>query len=206
MNANELSLESNVRSNRIKKVSRIARFVVLAILLFYSALFIAVIFSGFPISLPSRIPSENRGSPDWFLIALKIVTAAYQIVLCIWYWKLAQLFRLYERGIIFGVQTIRCIKSLGLLCVIGGFLLSTSAVMAHSALGNLGRHGLIPKSASTPPAVVASTIIHYRTGFFSADFGTGIDFGLVFAGVVIVLVAWIMDEGRKIQEEQELTV
>jgi hypothetical protein len=43
-------------------------------------------------------------------------------------------------------------------------------------------------------------------GFFSFDFGTGIDFGLFLAGVVIVLIAWIMDEGRKIQEEQELTV
>jgi hypothetical protein len=26
------------------------------------------------------------------------------------------------------------------------------------------------------------------------------------AGLLIVLIAWIMDEGRKIQEEQELTV
>jgi hypothetical protein len=43
-------------------------------------------------------------------------------------------------------------------------------------------------------------------GFFSFDFGTGINFGLLFAGIVIVLIAWIMDEGRKIQEEQELTV
>jgi hypothetical protein len=28
----------------------------------------------------------------------------------------------------------------------------------------------------------------------------------VFAGLMIILVAWIMDEGRKIREEQELTV
>ena len=30
-------------------------------------------------------------------------------------------------------------------------------------------------------------------------------FGLLF-GILLVLIAWIMDEGRKIQEEQELTV
>jgi hypothetical protein len=27
-----------------------------------------------------------------------------------------------------------------------------------------------------------------------------------FIGLMIIFVAWIMDEGRKIQEEQELTV
>jgi hypothetical protein len=43
-------------------------------------------------------------------------------------------------------------------------------------------------------------------GFFTFDFGTGIDFGPLLAGAVIILIAWIMDEGRKIQEEQELTV
>jgi hypothetical protein len=33
-----------------------------------------------------------------------------------------------------------------------------------------------------------------------------INFGLLLAGVIIVIIAWIMDEGRKIQEEQDLTV
>ena len=28
----------------------------------------------------------------------------------------------------------------------------------------------------------------------------------VFAGLMIIFIAWVMDEGRKIQEEQELTV
>jgi hypothetical protein len=28
----------------------------------------------------------------------------------------------------------------------------------------------------------------------------------LFAGFIIIFIAWIMDEGRKIQEEQELTV
>jgi hypothetical protein len=30
--------------------------------------------------------------------------------------------------------------------------------------------------------------------------------GPVLAGLMIIFIAWIMDEGRKIQEEQELTV
>jgi hypothetical protein len=32
------------------------------------------------------------------------------------------------------------------------------------------------------------------------------DFAKLAVGLLIILVAWIMDEGRKIQEEQELTV
>jgi hypothetical protein len=55
----------------------------------------------------------------------------------------------------------------------------------------------------TPSAHAATD--NFRISFFS--FGlSDIDFGLLLAGVIIVLVAWIMDEGRKIQEEQELTV
>ncbi|MEO5803964.1 MAG: DUF2975 domain-containing protein [Verrucomicrobiota bacterium] len=191
---------------RIKTVSRVARFVVIAILLFYGWFFIRVIFSGAASFLPSRIAQKSSESWDWFLLSLGIISTAYQIVLCVWYWKLARLFRFYERGLIFGADTIRCIKKLGLLCVMGGLLLSTTAIMSHSTLGNMGRQGLIPKLTSTPPAVITTTVTHYRTGFFSFDFGTGFDFGLVLAGIVIVLVAWIMDEGRKIQEEQELTV
>ena len=53
-----------------------------------------------------------------------------------------------------------------------------------------------------PTQAVASITI----GFFSFDFGTGIDFGTLFVGASVILAAWIMDEGRKIQEEQELTV
>ena len=206
MNTTTSSTLGHFRMNRIKIVSRIARFVVLTFLFFNSWFFIRVILSGFPISSPFRLAPEHPELSGWFLIALRILSMAYQIVLCVWYWKLARLFRFYERGLIFGADTIRCIKKLGLLCVIGGLLLSASAIMAHSSFGNLLQQGLVAKPTSTTPAITASTITVYQTGFFSFDFGSGFDFGLVLAGIVIVLVAWIMDEGRKIQEEQELTV
>ena len=56
------------------------------------------------------------------------------------------------------------------------------------------------------PVITRVSIKHLYLGFFDFDFGTGINFGPFFIGVIIVLIAWIMDEGRKIQEEQELTV
>ena len=115
-----------------------------------------------------------------------------------WFWKLAQLFRLYERGLIFAAETIRCIKTLGMICVIGW--LTLVAVR------------FTPRPEPVPPRPTAGTQVvkvdrhFYRVGFFSFDFGTGVDFGLLFVGASVVLAAWIMDEGRKLQEEQELTV
>jgi hypothetical protein len=64
----------------------------------------------------------------------------------------------------------------------------------------------LPPALLHRPTIIDHNIDFRGMGFFSFDFGTGVDFGLLLAGIVIVLVAWIMDEGRKIQEEQELTV
>jgi hypothetical protein len=52
--------------------------------------------------------------------------------------------------------------------------------------------------------VVSRSVLHI--GFFAFDFGLGVDFGMPLGAAIIILIAWIMDEGRKIQEEQELTV
>jgi Protein of unknown function (DUF2975) len=39
-----------------------------------------------------------------------------------------------------------------------------------------------------------------------AKSGMQISFGQLAVGLLVILISWIMDEGRKIQEEQELTV
>jgi hypothetical protein len=200
MNANAISPKSGFRLNRIRIVSRFARIVVLAFLLFYALFFFGAVASHFP----GEMAQKTFTSWNWFFVATGLTSGLYHIVLCVWYWKLARLFRLYERGLIFGAETIRCIKSLGFLCVIGGFLFSAITIMAHSAAGEGAKEFFIPKFSEANVMVTQITL--FKTGFFSFDFGTGFDFGLVLTGIVIVLIAWIMDEGRKIQEEQELTV
>jgi hypothetical protein len=120
------------------------------------------------------------------------------LLICFWFWKLAQLFRLYERGLIFAAETIRCIQVLGVVCLAGWLMIAVA-------------HFTPPRPQpvyNAPPGVtvVVKTTTTYRMGFFSFDFGTGIDFGFLFVGASVVLAAWIMDEGRKIQEEQALTV
>jgi hypothetical protein len=184
MNASEISSKINPRLNRIKVVSRIVRYALLAMFVFIICLSCVTFLSVFKDSL-------------WFAVFF----LGQQVVLCLWYWKLAQLFYFYERGVIFAPETIRCIKILGFLCMIGCIFKFITRIFNQphpfpSIRSHLGP-GITMKEIS---------VAHFQMGFFSLDFGTGFDFGLLLAGVVIVLVAWIMDEGRKIQEEQELTV
>jgi len=172
--------------NRIQKVSRVGIIGAYAFFLFTVGFFSISI-----LSLPSLKSIALRG----------VLLFIYHIALCIWYWKLAQLFRLYERGQIFTAATIRCIRQLGLICVTGAVFVSGAHFFPKQ---------LVPPISQTPlpPGVTekVTVILSPHFGFFSFDFGTGVDFGLILSGVIIVLIAWIMDEGRKIQEEQELTV
>ena len=192
MNATEIAPKSNLRMNRIKIVSRIAKIVMLGLLIF--TLFFPIRTYIFQI----LSPSFKRGGfslPD-------VLTTISQIILWVWYWKLFQLFNLYERGLIFSAQTIRCIKILGVLCAVGWALMTLLQILPHP----LPSSQIIQTHPPEVTVIKGIMVSSYRMGFFSFDFGTGINFGLLFAGTVIVLIAWIMDEGRKIQEEQELTV
>jgi hypothetical protein len=194
MNANEVSPKASARLDRIKIVSRIARLGVIGFLLFTIWFLLRVwIFQGMPVLFDKLNAASAKAAHQYPLfLCAGILSLITPLILCVWYWKLAQLFHYYERGLIFAVKTIRCIKFLGLLCVINWMLVSTS----HLLLQETGP-GLFQPSSSQPM---------YRMEFFSFAFGWGIDFGPLLIGAIIVLIAWIMDEGRKIQEEQELTV
>jgi hypothetical protein len=194
MNANEVSPKASARLDRIKIVSRIARLGVIGFLLFTIWFLLRVwIFQGMPVLFDKLNAASAKAAHQYPLfLCAGILSLITPLILCVWYWKLAQLFHYYERGLIFAVKTIRCIKFLGLLCVINWMLVST----IHLLLQETGP-GLFQPSSSQPM---------YRMEFFSFDFGWGIDFGPLLIGAIIVLIAWIMDEGRKIQEEQELTV
>jgi Protein of unknown function (DUF2975) len=191
MNANEISPKANPRLNTIKIVSRIAKYVFLAFFLFMIGLDIFFFHT-----LRIIVIEHSKLAP--FLIVS-------QTVLLVWYWKLSRLFSFYERGMIFSSHTSHCIKFLGVLCIIG-WLMDFVACCLFSwppLSPELNSIYIFQISKSTVTGVSTHT---FHTGFFSFDFGTGIDFGTLAAGIAIVLIAFIMDEGRKIHEEQELTV
>ena len=181
MNATEVSPKTNARLNRIQIVSRIVRYVILANI---------ILNLGFWLFYVSPLSGDLGRSVLYVLL---------EILVCIWFWKLAQLFHYYERGLIFASETIRCIKTLGLLCVINWLLLTMA--------GRFFSHPLAAKlPTALPPGVkIMTTVKAHSFGFFSFNIA-GVNFGMLLAGIIIVLIAWIMDEGRKIQEEQELTV
>ena len=179
--------------NRIRIVSLIAKIVMLGLLIFtFYRTFFCRIFSTGGFSLPEIHQIHPFGG-------YYIILTFFQIILLVWYWKLFRLFSLYEHGLIFSAQTVRYIKTLGILCAVGWVLMTLLQILPHPLPPS-------PITQTSPPGVAVVVRYSYRMGFFSFDFGTGINFGLLFAGIVIVLIAWIMDEGRKIQEEQELTV
>lgn len=87
-----------------------------------------------------------------------------------------RLLNLYEKGLIFSAANVSEMKRLGIYPAGYGIL------------------------------AVASTVIYYRQILLPWTLLDVVLSPWVVAGMAIYIVAWIMDEGRKIQEEQELTV
>jgi len=199
MNSKETLQQAGRRLNQIKLVSRAAKFLALGFLIFMGCNSVLILFSYVP--NPSELFGFSKSvsrveiqPPDAWAFCRFVVMLGFQVTLGVWYWKLSRLFHFYEQGVIFAADPICCIKVLGALFCVGGIFNTVWRMLPK-----------LPPWAP-PPGVTVTTGSVYRLGFFHCDFGTGIDFGLLLAGATIVLVAWIMDEGRKIQEEQELTV
>lgn len=191
MNANEIFPKANFRLNRIKSASQIFRalngviavFIVLVVALSISAKYlpdgaVQIAFS----------PHQTYISPFHIPLLILFVGTIQLCLAGIGLILLNQLFKLFERGIFFKNGNIQCVKFLGLI-VIGLWL--TQAILELMA-----RQGL----KGSGPAYPFLTVV-----FGSHQVHLAHVLGLLF-GILIVFIAWIMDEGRKMQEEQELTV
>ena len=189
MKANEISPKSNAWLQRIKTVSRIVKYATLG-------LFVLSIGGFLLIGLPTWHLETFKNYPVWF-----VLVSLPQAVSWVWYWMLARLFDFYERGLIFASETIRCIRTLGVLCVLEWLLINIQYFISD-------HHSMPNPSVAAAPHISISALAPlelFKVGFFSFSIGP-VKFGLLLAGIIIVIIAWIMDEGRKIQEEQELTV
>jgi hypothetical protein len=207
-----ISPKADFRLNRIKMVSRVVRVPMLAMFLYLAFFGIFQVGRGgsgfyiFLANLSTWFPTANHstGVPTYILslawIDDLIDAPGIAIISAIGFWKLAKLFRFYERGLIFTSETVRCIKFLGVLCAVQWML----QVIHHFLFSNY----LAPWFQSTLPPKFTGHIrdMSFNNPFFFSFPIGNINFGLLLAGIVIVLIAWVMDEGRKIREEQELTV
>jgi Protein of unknown function (DUF2975) len=107
------------------------------------------------------------------------------------FWLAYQLFTCYVRGDWFAPKAIRCMRWVGIISLLMG---GTNILwMLNNHFYDTFLHNPLP----FPPG--------FKIIFLLQIICNHLVFNLV-SGLVIILIAWIMDEGRKIREEQELTV
>lgn len=99
-------------------------------------------------------------------------------------WTLVRLFGLYEKGQIFREPNVRCFRDL------------SRALMIWCAA----------RFVSDPLMSVALTL-HHPPGHRLLVIGlNSMDVTALLVGFVLAVVAWVMEEGRMLQEERDLTI
>ena len=190
MNVTEITPKANVRLNRIRLVARFFRWICLflfGVMIFMAGAAVLAPYCILPTGSPERnefltmraefLLSQFKPGWEWLY---PLFWAGMAGLNCLAIWFFYRFFGNLERGIIFDRDNVRCFRGFGCLMVASpviGIIFDLSRIIWQ-----------VPNPAEG----------------FVID-GTNLIPGLV-GGFLIVLIAWIMDEGRKIQEEQELTV
>lgn len=174
-------------SERLKRNSRRLRRVFLALLVltpFFTAFFWLGVADGdqyclrhLPVVIKGELPTGTL-----FLGFLVFMVPAAFIMYALF--VITRLFGLYEKGKVFGPENVACFRALGwtiIACDIADFLASV-------ALG---------------PILTYHLGDGYREMVIELDSNS---FYTLLAGFSVLTIAWVMDEARKIKEEQELIV
>jgi hypothetical protein len=194
MNSNEVAPKVNARLKRIKIISRFIKafFLLYSVSLIFPIVFGPKVGQSYWTILGKAYFGSEYGSAIFLdapiIVCLTIVLAAAVLLATIV--TGFQLLKLYEKGVVFSSRNVQLFGRIGYLILIYGLLklLATLLIMT----------------------MVVSTHWTQLSGHLENIF-----WGIVFiflnspwivAGLVIIVVFHIMDEGRKIQEEQELTV
>lgn len=133
------------------------------------------------------ILSENGPVPDidtWQRIACFGVAMLPGAAIMYVYLALSRLFGLYGRGVFFGKENVSCYRSIAYGLIAQQFLFVVEETVQTLLLTIRNPEGQRMLSV----------------GFDDANVS------LIVVGLMIILISRIMDEGRKIQEEQSLTV
>ena len=98
---------------------------------------------------------------------------------------LKRLFQNYRKGHIFSSENVQKYKYLGWLCFLDGLLIKPISDMLIILMATL----------SNPPG--------HR--YISLNFGTP-NLEVLFWGMLVIVISWIMAEGYKLQKDQDLTI
>lgn len=98
--------------------------------------------------------------------------------------RLSRLFNLYSEGVFFDGGNVACYRTIGISLIVQQLL-------------------------SLPEQALQSLILSWNNPVGERVVSVGVDdanISLIIVGLMIILISRIMDEGRKMQEEQQLTV
>lgn len=112
-----------------------------------------------------------------------LVSSIPMIVQMLVLYFLIKLFKLYEKGNIFSIQHVRYIRNIGYALLIGQLI----QPFYQFVMGFLTLHN--------PP--------HHRFAAITLD---QTNIGMILTALLVILISWIMAEGCKLHEEQQLTV
>jgi hypothetical protein len=180
MNANDIAPKANARLEQIQNRSRIFKrtFLMAAIVLGILAIILAII------SVVAML-SWSKGHPD----VRQVLLPGLKYVGCtVTSWFAYRLFAAYAGGNLFAPAIVQRIRDLGICIVLVGILNGLITLMM-TWLATY--HAVVPLAFG----LMVSVMVVCLQVFFN-----------VVPGFAIIFISNVMDEGRKIQEEQELTV
>ncbi len=171
---------------RIQRISREFRYLFTALLVCIPLLDLLywVLFNHLPAGLIALPVPINRELSFVTLMLAYLVSLLPVSVAMFGVVTLIKLFRLYEHAIVFSAENVKHLHRLGyslILWVISGMIFTTLISVVLTS-GN-------------PPGqrmIVAQFVLA--------------DFSMLIIGAIVVLISWVMDEGRKLAEEQTYTV
>lgn len=133
---------------------------------------------GANIMIPETIPYSTR----WISFIIAMIPRG---ILMFIFYHLVKLFKLYEIGYIFTMDNIRHIK----ICAYATLVWLIAHFFEYILL------------------ILALTINNPKgSRYLSVRFGTACDFYSIIISIVIIIIAHVMDEARKIKNENELTI
>jgi hypothetical protein len=180
MNTNEISPKENPRFRRIQKVSMALRtFFLFAALLAGLSGAVEIIYG----LVSHQVNPATKSVAIWVGVIMGVINLVWAV--CLWF--AYRLFRFYACGELFSSGIVRCLRRIGTMSILIGILSCISGVIQFAIWAKFGPMPLHFWSATVPLLILNS-------------------FYKIIPGIAIICIAWIMDEGRKIQEEQELTV
>lgn len=142
-------------------------------------------FNSFPDVMKTQLPVPGRMELSALNRALCFLSAMLPAGVAMYGFKsLRELFGLYAAGEIFSQHNVSCYRSLGRT-----LLYWAGAIFLHTPLLSLALSVGMPEGQR-----------HVVVAFGSVELAA------LFGGAVALVISWVMDEGRGIEEERALTI